>query len=53
MYVQPAKKLIVHDNPVSCGREEGSSDAVTGHLVELIGKDEQESFVYGFLGGRG
>lgn len=53
MYVQPAKKLIVHGNPVSCGREEGSSDAVTGHLVELIGKDEQESFVLWFSWGEG
>ena len=51
--MQPAKKPIVHDNPISCGRDEGSSDAVTGHLVELIGKDERESFVLWFSWGKG
>ena len=51
--MQPAKKAIVHDNPISCGRDEGSSDAVTGHLVELIGKDERESFVLWFSWGKG
>lgn len=49
--MQPVKKPIVHDNPVSCGREEASSDAVTGHLVVLIGKDKWESFVLWFFRG--